>query len=511
MAASSHSNKRIAKNTLLLYFRMLLMMGISLYTSRVILNALGVVDFGIYNVVGGIVAMFSFFNGAMSSATQRFITFELGAGTFHKLNTIFCTSVLIHGLISLIIVILAETVGLWFLHTQMTIPSDRMNAALWVYQFSVLACIVMIMSTPYNATIIAHEKMSAFASISIIEVILKLLAAYLLIIFSYDKLKTYAILMFAIQMISRMAYGSYCSKYFSETKFHFIWDKNLFKEMFSFAGWTLNGSLAYISYTQGLNILLNIFFGPVVNAARGIAIQVQSAVMKFCQNFQLAVNPQITKTYASGNIEHMHQLIYASSKYSFFLIFLLTLPIMFETKQILIWWLRTVPDYTVVFIRITLVMALVDTLTHPMLTAVYSTGKIKRYQLWEGSILLLILPFSYLSLKLGYPPESVFVIHLVIAVIVQYVRVRIVAPMIQMSLKLYLKKVVIKIFYVSICSTLIPAILYFNLSQNIVTFYIMCSTCLLSTLISIYSIGLSSTEKSIVKEKILKYIHIATL
>ena len=258
MAKTTENNKRIAKNTLLLYVRMLFMMAVSLYTSRVVLNTLGVEDFGIYNVVGGVVAMFGFLNGAMTTSTQRYLTFELGRGDFHQLHKVFCTSVSIHALISVVVNILAETVGLWFLMNKMTIPEVRMDAALWVYHFAILSFVVMIMSVPYNATIIAHEKMSAFAYISVLEVVLKLLIVYALLISDTDKLKLYAVLIFIVQLSIRFIYGRYCNRHFQETKFRWLWDSRLFKEMLSFAGWNLWGGCAAITFTQGVNVLLNI-------------------------------------------------------------------------------------------------------------------------------------------------------------------------------------------------------------------------------------------------------------
>ena len=315
---TSDNNKRIAKNTLLLYVRMLFMMGISLYTSRVVLNTLGIEDYGIYNVVGGVVAMFGFINGSMSSATQRYITFALGKGDKQRLQTVFSTTLQIHTLIALIIILLGETIGLWFLYNKMQIPADRMDAAFWVLQCSIISTVVMIVSVPYNADIIAHEKMSAFAYISILEVVLKLMIVYMLVIFSFDKLILYSFLILSIQVLIRFCYSIYCNRHFEETKYKNVWDKSLFKEMTGFAGWSMFGNLAGVLFNQGLNMLLNVFFGPVVNAARGVAVQVQNAVQQFVGNFQMALNPQITKTYAQGDLESMHKLMYRSAKFSFF-------------------------------------------------------------------------------------------------------------------------------------------------------------------------------------------------
>lgn len=321
METESANNKRIAKNALLLYFRMFITMAVSLYTSRVILKALGVEDFGIYNVVGGVVTMLTFINTAMGSASQRYITFELGHKNYKQLYTVFCTSVEVHILIAIIIAILSETIGIWFLNTHMEIPSLRLEAANWVYQFSILSCIVSILYVPFNATIIAHEKMSAFAYISIIEVLLKLIIVYMLMLSEIDRLILYSILIFSIQLFIFIIYVTYCICHFPETRFKFIFDKQLFKNMISFASWSLIGNLAIVACTQGLNILLNIFWGPIVNAARAIAAQVQNAIYSFGSNFQTAINPQITKNFATGNIKQMHNLIFVSCKYSFFLLF----------------------------------------------------------------------------------------------------------------------------------------------------------------------------------------------
>lgn len=329
MTNTAENNKRIAKNTLLLYIRMMLTMAVSLYTSRVVLNTLGVEDFGIYNVVGGVVAMFGFLNGAMATTTQRYITFELGRNDFKQLKKIFNISVSIHAFISIIILILAETIGLWFLYNKMTIPVERIDAALWAYQGSIISTIILIMSVPYNALIIAHEKMSTFAYISVLEAVLKLLIVYMLLIGDFDKLKLYALLMCCIQLIIRFIYGNYCKRHFPETKFQLYKDLKLFNNMLAFAGWNLWGNCASITFTQGVNILLNIFFGPIVNAARGITTQVQGAVNQFSWNFQTALNPQITKSYASGDYIYMHKLIFRSSKFTFFftIIFISSCPI----------------------------------------------------------------------------------------------------------------------------------------------------------------------------------------
>ena len=502
MQEISSNNKRIAKNTLLLYFRMLVTMAVSLYTSRVVLNILGVEDFGIYNVVGGIVAMFGFINGSMTSATQRYLTFELGQNNRAQLTKVFSTSLSIHGIISFLIIVLAETVGLWFLWNKMQIPADRMNAAFWVFQCSVAASVIMIMSVPYNAAIIAHERMSAFAYISIIEVSLRLLIVCFLRYFHTDKLILYAALIVIVQFLIRLCYSWYCNRHFNETKYRWSWDKGLFKEMTGFASWNMFGSLAAITFTQGLNLLLNMFFGPVVNAARGIAVQAQTAIGQFSSNFQTALNPQITKSYATGDMEYMHGLIFRSAKFSFFLLLLLSLPVLIETKAILTLWLKIVPDHTVVFLRIMLCTTWVYAVSNPLITAASATGKIKLYQS-VGGLLLLILPISYLCLRFGLPAYSVFIVHLVIEITAQFARLLMLRRMIRLSLREYFAKVIWSISKVTAIALAAPlAVAYWQPGEGIWNLLTICLICAISTSMSVYWFGLTPGEKIYICSKV---------
>lgn len=498
---SQNNNKRIAKNTLLLYFRMLFMMAVSLFTSRVVLNTLGVEDFGIYNVVGGVVAMLGFLNGSMSSATQRYITFALGKGDEKRLQTVFSTTLQIHALISVIIIVLGETVGLWFLYNKMQIPIDRMDAAFWVLQCSIVVAVVMIVSVPYNADIIAHEKMSAFAYISVLEVVLKLLIVYMLIIFSVDKLILYAFLLLVIQLLIRFCYSIYCNRHFKETKYKHVWDKSLFMEMTGFAGWNLFGNISSVLYTQGLNMLLNVFFGPVVNAARAVAVQVQNAIQQFVANFQMAINPQITKTYAKGEMPEMHRLMYRSARFSFYLLFLLSLPVLFETDFILKVWLKTVPDNTVVFLRIMICTTLIYSMANPLIIANHATGKVKRYQAVCGTILLMILPISWLLLELGCPAYSVFIVHFVMEGITQIARMIMLRPLIGIGIKDYLKNIYFKISVVVIVSVIIPSFAYSQIEQGFYRFIIVSALSVFSVVAFTYTLGLSKDERSFFRTK----------
>ena len=503
------NNKRIAKNTLLLYVRMALTMLITLFTSRVVLRTLGVEDYGIYNVVGGIIGIFGFLNGAMASATQRYITFALGRGDAGRLHTVFCTSVNVHAAISAIVLLLGETVGLWFMYTQMQVPADRMDAAFWVFQCSMVAMVVMVMSVPYNADIIAHERMSAFAYISIAEVALKLLIVYLLTVVPFDHLKTYAVLILAVQLFIRYIYTRYCNRHFPETRYRFIIDRPLMREMFSFAGWSLWGNIAAVLFTQGQNMLLNVFFGPVVNAARAIAVQVQGAITQFSTNFQTALNPQITKTYAAGQMQDMHRLIYASAKFSAFLLIILAVPIMIETPYILQFWLGDYPEYTVNFLRIILTISIFESTTYSLMIANQATGRVKKYQAVVGGILLLIVPLSYVVLKLGGSPESVFFVHLGVSMFAQAVRLLFMRNYIGLSLRQYLFYVYIPITFSMVCACVLPLVIKNCMDENLLRLITITAVSLLCSAASIYYIGLNKSERGYItriKEKVLQKV-----
>lgn len=501
---TSENNKRIAKNTLLLYVRMLFMMLVSLYTSRVVLNTLGVVDFGIYNVVGGVIAMLEFLTGSLGAASSRYITYDLGKGDVVIMKRTFGNIKSIHYILAGVILLIGETVGLWFVVTKLQIPAERATAAFWVYQFSILSSMMAVISVPYNATIIAHEKMSAFAYISIVDAVLKLLIVYLLVVVPYDKLIIYAVLLFVIQLFDQIVYIIYCSKHFDETHSRCCYDKKLFKEIFAFAGWTMNGNLAVMGYTQGLNILLNMFFGPVVNAARGIAVQVQGVCQQFCVNFQMALNPQLTKSYAKGDIISMHSLLIKSSKFSFYILYIIAVPLMFEANMVLKLWLGIVPEHTVSFLRLILVVGLLYTLSNPIIVSVHATGKLKKFQIIEGTMLLMIVPIAYLLLKVfGIAPEIVFVVHIIVEICTQYARVRIVLPMIQMKLRIYLREVILPIIMVVIISPIFPYLLYKNIDQSIASFFAICSLCVVCISTTVFYVGCKKSEQDFLTSKVL--------
>ena len=499
---TSDNNKRIAKNTLLLYFRMLFMMVVSLYTSRVILNALGVEDFGIYNVVGGVVAMFSVISGSLSAAISRFITYELGKGDQSKLNKIFSASVTIQLLLSLIIVVLIESVGVWFLNAKMTIPEPRMTAANWVLQFSIITFVINLISVPYNAAIIAHERMSAFAYISILEAVGKLAIAFLIMWSPIDKLIYYAILMCIVAVIVRLTYGHYCKKHFAECTYHFHWDKDILKQMFGFAGWNFIGAASAVLRDQGGNIVINLFYGPAVNAARGIAIQVNNAVSGFVSNFMTALNPQITKSYASGDREYMMKLIYQGARLSFYMLLLLSLPILVNTHYILVIWLKLVPEHAVLFVRLILVFAMCESISNPLITAMLATGKIRNYQLVVGGLQMMNLPISYICLRLGCIPESVLIVAIVISQCCLAARLYMLRGMIGLSSIMYMKKVYLNIIMVTVISVIIPGLLAHQMSESFFSFVILSLVAMACTFAVEFYIGCSQNERAFVIRKV---------
>lgn len=496
------NNKRIAKNTLLLYFRMLLLMTVSLYTSRVVLNALGIEDFGIYNVVGGVVTIFAVISGSLSAAISRFITFELGKGDSNNLRKTFSAAVTIQLFLSLVIVILIESIGVWFLNTKMTIPADRLVAANWVLQFSIVTFVINLISVPYNATIIAHERMSAFAYISIFEAIGKLTIAFLIITSPIDRLVFYAILMCVVAVSIRMIYGHYCKKHFPECIYHFHWDKELLKNMFSFAGWNFIGASAGILRTQGINILLNIYFDPIVNAARGIAVQVNNAVSSFSTNFLMAINPQIIKSYSKQDIERTYMLTMCGARFSFLLLSIISLPVICETEYILKLWLKIVPDYSVVFVRLTLILTIVEVVSLPLVTFQQATGKIRNYQIIVGTLHMLNFPVSFMFLHIGFTPEIVYIVAISLSMISLYFRLYMLKQVVDISIMKFNKDVVIRVMLVvlsmSLCLFCIEKYIHSPLVGIILSLFI-------AVFCSVF-IGLKKQELIYAYSKILKKI-----
>ena len=420
--SSIGSNKRIAKNTLMLYARTFITLAISLYTTRVVLQTLGETDYGIYNVVGGVVVLFTFISNSISSAVQRFLNFELGKTVKAEIRKVFSTSFNAIVIISIAILILAETLGLWFVNTQLNIPEERMNVALWAYQISIVTCCITILRVPHNAAIIAYEKMSFYAYLSIIEAVLKLLLVFILVLISWDKLLLYSFLMLFVAIVINICYHLYCRYRLPEIRYKSIWDKRLFNKLINFSGWSLFGSGAEVCNTQGVNMILNIFLGVTVNAATGIATQVSNAIYSFVVNFQMAFKPQIVKLYAASETEAFHKLIFRSSKISYILLSLIILPIIINCPFILNLWLAEVPRYSSNFIIWTLLFYLVDSMSAPLWMAAQATGEIKKYQIWVSVSILLNLPLAYLVLLLGISPVWVFVVKFLVNNVTHLVR-----------------------------------------------------------------------------------------
>lgn len=495
--------KRIAKNTLFLYLRMILVLGISLYTSRVVLEILGVTDFGIYNVVAGVVSMLGTLSASLSSATSRFLTYEIGRGG-ERVEHIFRCSATVHYILAIIVLVLGETVGVWFVMTKLVIPPDRLTAAFWIFQFAIVSVVIRIISTPYNAIIIAYEKMAAFAYISLFEVALQLALIFSLKIIPGDKLIYYGLFLAMTQVIVRILYNIYCNRRIKGANGRWLWHKETSRKLLGFAGWTLFGYGAIVGYTQGINVLLNLFFGPVANAARGFANQIHTGVSQVSSNFQMAIQPPIIKHHAQKNFENMHSLMVAHAKYSFFLVMIMTVPIIINTPYILKLWLNEVPPYTVDFVRLTLIGTLYSTLSGHTVTAVHATGNIRRFQIIEGLLLLTTVPIAYFLLKFGYiNANGVLVVYLGVIFIVQFVRVYVVYPMVKMRIRFYFTKICMPIIL-----TLLPVTaytLYAMRYREAVAFLPLVKSVLASILFClamIVALGMSKSERRIIFAKI---------
>ena len=495
-------SKRIAKNTLLLYFRMLLLTVVSLYTSRVILNALGVVDYGVYNVVGGVVTMFSVLSGSLTAAITRFLTFEIGTSNRQRLTTVFSTSVTIQLLIMFVILLLAETVGLWFVNVKLVIPPDRLLAANWCYQFSIATFCVNLISVPYNAAIIAHERMSVFAYISILEAVGRLCIALSISFAPFDSLMFYSVLVASLAILIRFIYAGYCKRHFAECTFHLIFDHSLLKEMFAFAGWNFIGSSSYIVRDQGGTILTNLFFGPSLNSARAIAIKVSATVTSFVQNFMLALNPQITQSYASGESGYMMKLLFRGARFSYYILLFLSIPIVLNTHYILVLWLKLVPEHTTVFIQLIMLFALSESLSNPLITAMLATGKIRNYQIVVGLISFLNIPISYLILLYGGTPETILIVAIVLGHICLFARLLMLRPLIKLSIKDFVRSVYLNVFFVSIAAFVIPFCVNFFLSESLLRLVLISILSIFTTFLSVFFVGCNKIERAFIYSQI---------
>lgn len=495
------NNKRIAKNTLALYARMLFTMAVSFYTSRVVLDVLGETDFGIYNVVGGLVTMFSFLGGALATATQRFFSMEIGRGEGGDVRRMFSTAVMIHVVLAGVIVVAGETVGLWFLNSCMNFPPGRYAAANWVYQLSLATFAIDVMSVPYNAALIAYERMKAFAYVSIVEAALKLGVVFLITLTTHDKLVVYAALLAALAVAIRLIYGWYCRRHFPACRCDLKWDRARARGMMSFLSWNLIGSLAGVGKEQGVNVLLNIFFGTAVNAARGVAYQAMNAIAGFASNFQMAMNPQIIKMYAADEKDAMFRLVFRGSKYSFLLLLALSLPVAVEAPFILGLWLKEVPEHTVIFLRLVLATTLIDSLSTPLITAMHASGKVRDYQIVVGGLSLLTLPLAYVLFRLGYPPQAAMWAGLAVSVACHFARQLLLRATIGFPMGSFLRSVSLRVLLVTALSAAVPLAACGVVGGGWVGFVAVCLLSVVSAAGFGYAVGMEKNERAFVRGK----------
>lgn len=472
MSKSAVNNKRIAKNTLYLYLRMLFVMGISLYTVRAILDILGVVDYGIYNVVGGVVTMFAFMNKTLSTSSQRYFSVALAKDDRDDLKRVFSLNLTVFSILGVIVVVLLETIGLWFVNYKMTIPPDRMFAANVVYQVSILAMLLHIVVVPYMALVVAHEKMNIFAIIGVVEAVGKLAIVFLLTVISFDKLIIYGVLVLLLAFGNSLWYIIYCLKHYPESHFRWYWNKNEAVDLLGFSGWHFLGTFSTTGRSQGINILLNLFFNPAINAARAVAYQVYGAVHQLVTNFFTAVKPQIYKSYASGQYEEMFKLVMRSSLFSMYLISLLIFPLIASTQFVLGLWLKKIPEYTIVFVQLVLLNGLVDSVDAPLSATALATGKIRKYEIAVSSVILANIPISYVALKMGCNPEITMVISIVLSCIDVFVRTLMLKGMMGFPMKKYMI-LFAKILAVSTIMTFICRFFLFDIVNNIWLFLLI--------------------------------------
>jgi O-antigen/teichoic acid export membrane protein len=481
-------------------------MFVRLYTLRVILQTLGAEDYGIYNVVAGMVTMLAFLSDSMATATQRYYSFELGRGNSKQIKNVFSICIIIYILLAVIILLFTETVGLWFVNNKLILPLERKYAALWVYHFSVASFIFSILTSPYMAMIIAYEDMNIYAYMSVIDVLLKLVSVFLLQFIFIDKLFLYGLLMLSTTVIIKIVYIIICRIKYKECKFTFYWNKKLFLEITSYSGWNLFGTTASILKNQVMNIMLNQFFNPIVVAARSIASSVNGAATSFSKNFSTAIRPPIIKSYSSGNKSQMLSLLFSGTKGTYLLIYLFVLPLVLEMPMILDLWLKNPPDYAILFTRLTLIEVLFISLTYPTMTAVQATGKIKLYQAVTGGISLLNIPISWTIILLGAPPYSIMYVAIVLTIIAIIARLIILKHLINYSIVQFLTTVLLPILIVSVVSAVIPAALCYILKQGILKLFLVTGLSILSVVIFSYFIALDNKERQLVRELLSRYL-----
>ena len=505
MAETLINNRQIAKNTIVLYIRMIVVLFIGLYSSRVILNSLGVVDYGIYNVVGSMVVLFSYMDSALSQSATRFYSYDLPNG-IERVKVVFNTSLIIQLAFALFILLLAETLGLWLVNNKLVIPSDRICAANWVFQFSVVSTVVTILSAPFNASITSHERMSVYAALSIIEAVLKLTVALLISKSPIDRLVFYGFGLLVISFVVFVMKTAYCRCRFEEIKIERKFSKPLFKKMVSFVGWNFFGATAGMSVGQGLNFIINIFFGPAINAARGIAFQVQGAINQFVTNINTAVNPQIVKRYSVGEIESMFRLVFFASKVSFLLLLFISMPIIVDAPYILEIWLKEVPDQAVLFTRLMLIYMLTIAVVYSVNMSAQASGRIKGVQIAEGTIILMNIPVVLILFYMGMPAYISFLSMIFFSIIAFVARLIILSKIINFPVKKYVKEVIARLISISFICVLIYILVVDFVVSDLGLFLIKTVTYMMPLFLTMWLVGLDKKERILVKNLVMKQL-----
>ena len=494
------NNKLIARNTIVLSAQMLIGLFVGLYTGRIVLDTLGVVDYGIYNVVGGVITTLTFLTNALSAGSTRFITYDLGKGDIQTLKRTVSNIMTVHFTLAGIVLLLAETIGLWFVSTQLVIPAVRMPSAMWVYQFSILSFVIGIISAPYNGMLFAHERLTIYAYFNLINLVLKLLIVYVIAVAPFDRLIFYAFLLLCVDIGNRLIYGIYCNRHFEESRSGFSFNKAQYKEILTFSGWMSIGNIASVCSNQGLNILLNIFFGPVVNAAYGIAMMIEGQVISYGVQFQVSMRPQIIKSYAEGDHARLQSLIFAGAKFSYFITFAIALPVMMEIDQFLNWWLVEVPAWTLDFVLIIICISLIQVIGVSLYGGNMATGNVRTYQLIQTVTMISFLPISYVFLRsFDMSPVAPFVLLFLFNVICAVAVAIITLRQLAIPILLYIRSVISPILWVTLLASVIPVILRKMIDVNVWSFFIICFVSLCSVLISSYFVGCNENERVLVK------------
>lgn len=508
MSNYSNNNKRLAKNTIYLYLRMVLTMVIGLYTSRVVLKTLGVSDYGVYNVTGGLITMLTYVNTILSGGTSRFLTIALGKNNFDELKITFSTTVTLSVFSAIIVLILGETMGLWFINTQLNIDPQRLYAANWVYQCALFSAIFTITQTPFSASLISHERMNVYAYMSIFDVLMKLLIVYILLFLNYDKLVLYAILMLIVNFLDILIYRWYCIKNFRECSMKFGFDKKLFRNMFSYSSWNMIGMLSVVLIDQGINMMINIFYGTVVNAARGIATQVNGIIRQLYSSFQTPCRPQVMKYYASGEINEMQLLICNNSKYCSYLLLCVIIPLSVNIKGLLNIWLVEVPEYTIGFVRYIFAVSFINAMIDPLLMGIHATGHVKKVNIVTAIVNSLVFISSYFLFNCGFPPISCYIPLVISCVINIGIYMYLLRQEISFNMQMFLNKSIIPVAKFSVICFIIPIILFVILPKTVIGCLISCILGGSSVVLILFVFGLPKQIKCMIINKFLKLLKI---